>query len=163
MLGIGKVSVMVRFFAMAGAAAGGAACVGAAQSPAADLVVLNARVWTVDAGHPDAEAIAIRGERIVAVGAAADIEPLRGPGTKVVDARGRFVMPGFNDAHIHLMTGGAQLDSVNLRDASSPEEFARRIGERARTTPRGEWVTGGDWDEQVWAEPALPARDRSTG
>ena len=150
---------MARTFAVIGAAAGVSAYGGGARPPAADLVVLNARVWTVDASRPDAEAIASRGDRIVAVGSSAEIESLRGPGTTVVDAKGRFVMPGFNDSHIHLMTGGAQLDSVDLRDAASPEEFARRIGERARMTPRGEWITGGDWDEQRWTAPSLPTRE----
>ena len=67
-------------------------------------------------------------------------------------------MPGFSDAHIHLMTGGAQLDSVNLKDAATPEEFARRIGERARTLTKGQWVVGGNWDEQGWAGAPLPTR-----
>lgn len=154
-----RVMTMARTFAVIGAAAGVSAYGGGARPPAADLVVLNARVWTVDASRPDAEAIASRGDRIVAVGSSAEIESLRGPGTTVVDAKGRFVMPGFNDSHIHLMTGGAQLDSVDLRDAASPEEFARRIGERARMTPRGEWITGGDWDEQRWTAPSLPTRE----
>ncbi len=68
-------------------------------------------------------------------------------------------MPGFNDAHVHLMDGGTQLDSVDLKDAATPEEFARRIGDRARTIPKGEWVTGGDWDEQQWSPARLPTRD----
>jgi predicted amidohydrolase YtcJ len=153
-----KVRFMAGWLAMFGAAAGGAGCGAHAQPRAADLVVLGARVWTADAERPAAEAIAVRGDRIVAVGSRRDIELLRGPGTKVVDAAGRFVMPGFNDSHIHLMTGGAQLDSVDLRDAASPQEFARRIAERAKATPKGEWITGGDWDEQRWADPALPTR-----
>jgi predicted amidohydrolase YtcJ len=125
---------------------------------AADLLVLNARVWTVDAARPEAEAVAMRGDRIVAVGTTAELEAMRGPNTWVIDARGGFVMPGFNDAHIHLMTGGMQLDSVDLRNAPTPEEFARRIGERATITPPGEWITGGDWDEQRWGRPVLPTR-----
>jgi predicted amidohydrolase YtcJ len=152
-----KARVMARTFAMIGAT-GSAAC-GGGSRPAADLVILNARVWTVDAARPEAEAVAVRGDRIVALGTTAEIEALRGPHTKAIDARGRFVMPGFNDAHVHLMTGGAQLDSVDLRDATSPDEFARRIGERARATAAGEWITGGDWDEQRWAQPSLPTRE----
>jgi predicted amidohydrolase YtcJ len=155
----GKAMAMVRIFAMIGAAAGAAGCGGGSRPPAADLVILGGRVWTVDAARPEAQALAVRGDRIVAVGSAAEIEAFRGPATKVIDAKGRFVMPGFNDAHIHLMTGGAQLDSVDLRDATSPEEFARRIGERAAATPKGEWITGGDWDEQRWERPALPTRE----
>jgi predicted amidohydrolase YtcJ len=151
---------MAGSIVLLGAAAGAAGCGGGAAVPQpADLVVLNARVWTVDAARPEASALAVRGDRIVAVGPTPEIEALRGPNTRVIDARGGFVMPGFDDAHIHLMTGGMQLDSVDLRTATSPEEFARRIGERAKVTPRDEWITGGDWDEQIWARPALPTRE----
>lgn len=125
----------------------------------ADLVVRNANVWTVDPGRPRADAIAVQGDRIVAVGTSAGMSAWIGRQTRVVDAGGRFLMPGFNDAHIHLMTGGTHLDNVNLRDAESPNELARRIAEQARTTADGEWITGGDWDEQRWASPQLPTRE----
>jgi predicted amidohydrolase YtcJ len=150
------------------AAAGAASChggIGAGSSGStstgrpADLLVINARVWTVDPSKPEAEAVAVTGDRIAAVGARADIERLRGPKTRVIDAAGRFVMPGFDDAHIHLMTGGAQLDSVDLKDAATPAEFARRIGGRAKAAARGEWVLGGNWDEQPWPGAPLPTRD----
>jgi predicted amidohydrolase YtcJ len=147
------------------AAAGAASCHGGTGSWSdgagrrADLIVVNARVWTVDAARPRAEAVAVAGDRIVAVGSRAEIEQRRGPETRVIDARGRFLMPGFEDAHIHLMTGGAQLDSVDLKDAATPAEFARRIGERARRTARGEWVLGGNWDEQAWPGAPLPTRE----
>jgi predicted amidohydrolase YtcJ len=72
-------------------------------------------------------------------------------------------MPGFNDAHIHLMTGGAQLDSVELKDAGTPSEFARRIGARARSAAKGEWILGGNWDEQKWSGAPLPTRDLVDG
>jgi predicted amidohydrolase YtcJ len=124
----------------------------------ADLVVVNARVWTVDPSKPEAEAVAVTGDKVTAVGSRAEIDRLRGPETRVIDGAGRFLMPGFNDAHIHLMTGGAQLDSVDLKDAATPEEFARRIGERARTLTEGQWVLGGNWDEQGWAGAPLPTR-----
>jgi len=138
-----------------------AAAAGCGQGPGprrADLVVANAKVWTVDPARPRAEAVAIVGERIAAVGTAAEIDAWRGPATKVIDARGRFVMPGFNDAHIHLIEGGMQLDNVDLKDAASFEEFARRIGERAAATPKGEWILGGNWDEQAWTPAVLPAK-----
>ncbi len=124
----------------------------------ASLVIVNARVWTVDPSRPEAEAVAIHGDRITAVGSGAEVERWRGPNTRVVDAGGRFVMPGFNDAHIHLMTGGAQLDSVDLKDAATPSEFARRIGQRAKATAKGEWILGGNWDEQQWPGAPLPTR-----
>ena len=145
-------------------AIGGLLCAVAAgcrqgQAPRwADLVVANAKVWTVDPARPRAEAVAIVGERIAALGTAAEIDAWRGPATKVIDARGRFVMPGFNDAHIHLIEGGMQLDNVDLKDAASFEEFARRIGERAAATPKGEWILGGNWDEQGWMPAVLPTK-----
>ena len=146
------------------AATGAVACHGGIGSLSfglgrrADLVVVNARVWTVDAARPEAEAVAMAGDRILAVGSRGEIERLRGPDTRVVDAGGRFLMPGFEDAHIHLMTGGAQLASVDLKDAATPAEFARRIGDRAKQTGRGEWMLGGNWDEQRWPGAPLPTR-----
>ncbi|MBV8205977.1 MAG: amidohydrolase [Acidobacteria bacterium] len=130
-----------------------------AQShPEAELVVTNARIWTVDSNHPTADAVAVIGDRIVAVGSAADIDAWRGSETRVIDAGGKLLMPGFNDAHVHFIDGGMQLDSVDLRDAPTPEEFRDRIARRAARYP-DEWVTGGDWDEEKWNPPHLPARD----
>ena len=127
--------------------------------PAADLIITNAKIWTVDKSRPNAEALAVLGERIVAVGSAAEVDTWHGPQTKVLDAQGRLLLPGFNDAHVHFVDGGNQLQSVQLKDAATPEEFARRIGERAKATPKGEWVTGGDWDEQRWSPAALPTKE----
>jgi len=141
------------------AAAGGASCGGGTPTAAgADLIIVNARVWTVDPSDPEAEAVAVSGDRIAAVGPRADVDRLRGPKTRVIDGAGRVLLPGFNDSHIHLMTGGAQLDSVDLKDAATPAEFARRIGERARATNAGEWVLGGNWDEQAWPGAPLPTK-----
>jgi predicted amidohydrolase YtcJ len=123
------------------------------------LIVTNAKVWTVDDTQPTAEAIAVMGERIVAVGATAEIEAWRGRDTRVIEANGRRVLPGFNDAHVHFIQAGEQLDNVQLKDAATPEEFARRIGERAQAIPEGEWILGGDWDEQLWEPPALPTKE----
>jgi predicted amidohydrolase YtcJ len=76
----------------------------------------------------------------------------------VIDAGGRRVLPGFNDSHLHFFEGSARLAQVKLKDARSPEEFARRIAERANTLPRGEWVLGGTWDDQAFERPQLPTR-----
>src|SRR5205814_1649948 len=97
--------------------------------PAATLIVANATVYTVDKQHPKADAVAVMGDRIVAVGSRAEIDLWRGPQTKVIDAGGKLVLPGFNDAHVHFIDGGAQLDEVNLTDAASPEELARQIAD----------------------------------
>lgn len=130
-----------------------------AQSrPAADLIITNAKVWTVDKSMPRAQAVAVLGDRIVAVGSNADIDSWRGPRTQVIDAGGKLLLPGFNDAHVHFVSGGQQLENIQLNDASSPQEFARRIGERAKLTPKGEWITGGNWDETKWNPPNIPTK-----
>jgi predicted amidohydrolase YtcJ len=129
-----------------------------ASSPAADLIVSGAKIWTGDAQRPQAQALAVLDGRIVAVGDDRDVMVWRGPSTRVVQAAGKRLVPGFNDAHVHLVLGGAALDSLQLHDVTSAEEFARRIGERAAHTPKGEWLLGGNWDETLWQKPALPTR-----
>ena len=133
---------------------------GSAQlKPAADLIINNAKVWTVDSKFPTAQAVAVLGERIVAVGSNAEVEPWRGSTTQVVDARGKLVLPGFNDAHVHFVSGGRQLDAVDLNDATNAQEFIRRISEQAKRTPKDEWITGGDWDETKWSPAILPTKE----
>ena len=126
--------------------------------PNADLIITNAKVWTVDKANPTAQAVAVLGDRMIAVGSNADVEALRSPATRVIDAGGKLLLPGFNDAHVHFVSGGMQLDSVQLNDAVSADEFARRIGEQAKRTSKGEWIQGGDWDETKWSSSALPTR-----
>jgi predicted amidohydrolase YtcJ len=133
-------------------------CSNMQTKPSADLVITNAKVWTGDPARPLAEGIAILGDRIVAAGDAEEIESWRSPKTQEMNAEGKLVLPGFNDAHVHFMDGGRQLDNVDLRDAATPAEFARRIGERAQKSPQ-DWILGGDWDEQQWNPPALPTRE----
>ena len=99
----------------------------AQSKPSATLIVTNAAVYTVDKQHPKAEAVAVIGDRIVAVGSRAEIDLWRGPQTRVIDAGGKLLLPGFNDAHVHFIQGGAQLGQVQLTDAATPEEFAKRI------------------------------------
>ena len=131
-----------------------------AQShPTADLIITKAKVWTVDKSNPTAQAVALLGDRIVAVGSNSDVDNWRGPNTRVIDAEGKLLLPGFNDAHVHFVNGGLALDAVQLNDATSPEEFARRIGERAKQTPKGEWIMGGDWDETKWTPAKLPTKE----
>src|SRR4029077_962108 len=131
----------------------------AQSKPSATLIVTNAAAYTVDKQHPKAEAVAVIGDRIVAVGSYAEIELWRGPETKVIDADGKVLLPGFNDAHVHFMQGGAQLEQVQLTDAPTPEEFAKRIAAQVAKTPKGEWILGGRWDETKWANPELPTKD----
>ncbi len=131
----------------------------AQSKPAADLIITNAKVWTVDKTHPTAQAVAVLGDRIVAVGSNADIDVWRGHDTKVIDAGGKLLLPGFNDAHVHFVSGGLQLESVQLNDATSKQEFVRRIAAQAKKTPKGEWIQGGDWDETKWSPLSLPTKE----
>src|SRR5213594_4659758 len=134
--------------------------IAAAESrPAADLIITNAKVWTVDKSNPAAKAVAVLGDRIVAVASNSDVNNWRGPNTHVINAEGKLLLPGFNDSHVHFVNGGLALDAVQLNDATSPEEFARRIGERAKQTPKGEWIMGGDWDETKWTPAKLPTKE----
>jgi predicted amidohydrolase YtcJ len=131
----------------------------AQSQPAADFIIRNAKVWTVDKTHPTAQAVAVLGDRIVAVGSNDDVEGWHGAHTRTIDASGKLLLPGFNDSHVHFVDGGLSLDSVQLNDATSAAEFARRIGEQVKKTPKGEWVTSGDWDETKWIPAAMPSRD----
>src|SRR2546423_10406281 len=105
------------------------ACACAQSKPVADLIIRNAKIWTVDRDHPEAEAVAVLGDRIVAVGTGQEIDAWRGPNTRVQDAAGKRLLPGFNDAHVHFTSGGQQLDNVQLNDVTSAQEFVRRVGE----------------------------------
>lgn len=129
------------------------------QKPASavNLILLNGRVWTGDPAHPGAEAIAIAGPRIAGAGTNTEIRQLA-PAAPVVDLAGAFVVPGFIDSHVHFLDGGFRLASVQLRDASTREEFVARIKAFAATVPPGTWITGGDWDHTLWGGE-LPRRD----
>jgi predicted amidohydrolase YtcJ len=131
----------------------------AQSKPSATLVVTNAVVYTVDKQQPKAEAVAVIGDRIVAIGSRIDIDLWRGPKTKVIDAGGKLLLPGFNDAHLHFIQGGAQLEQVQLTDVATPEEFAKRIAAQTKKTREGEWILGGRWDETKWPKPELPRKE----
>lgn len=133
------------------------AAAGADAFPFADLVITDARIWTGDRAMPWAEALAIRGDRIVAVGSETDIAVLIGPDSEHIQAPGGMVVPGFIDSHVHFLSGGFALASVQLRDAATPEEFSSRIGEYAQTLMPGEWILNGDWDHENWGG-RLPER-----
>ncbi len=116
----------------------------------ADMIITNANIWTGNEQQPRAEAMAVAGDTIIAVGTNREILRHRGAGTEVMDLGGRFVAPGFIDSHIHFYQGGANLASVQLRDANTPEEFIKRIGEYAAKQKPGTWILGGDWDGKGW-------------
>ena len=129
----------------------------------ADTIIINAVVHTMDTAQPLAEAVAIYVNRIVAVGSTNDIRKLAGPNTRIIDAQKRLLLPGFNDAHTHFLSGGFQLSSVDLREASSPQEFAARIKAFAAKVPQGRWITGGDWDHERWPDAKLPTKELIDG
>jgi predicted amidohydrolase YtcJ len=120
------------------------------------VILVNGKVWTENPAQPIAHAVALDGNKILAVGDDASIRKLAGPDTKVIDLRGRLLLPGFNDAHVHFLDGGASLISVELGTANSPAEFKERIVQFARTRAPGTWLRNGNWDHQRWNPPNLP-------
>jgi predicted amidohydrolase YtcJ len=126
-----------------------------AQSQAT-LILVHGKVWTENPKQPEVEAVAVRGNRIVALGDCATILKFAGPNTKVIELRGRRVVPGFNDAHVHFYMGGDGLTSVQLHDASSPQELRKIMADFAQTAPKGEWILNGNWDHERWTPAALP-------
>jgi predicted amidohydrolase YtcJ len=128
-----------------------------AAPPEHSIAVVNARVWTGDPRRPWADALLATGDRLAVVGSSAEVRKAAAPGTRVIDAAGAFVVPGFIDSHVHFVDGGFRLSSVLLRDAATPAEFTARIKAFAATVPAGTWITGGDWDHEQWGG-ALPER-----
>ncbi len=122
----------------------------------ATLVLMHGHIWTENPAQPEAEAIAVYGNRILRVGTSADVLRLAGPATRVIELHERRVVPGFNDAHVHFVTGGLVLANVQLLDASSQAEFRERIARFARSQPAGAWILSGIWDHERWTPAALP-------
>lgn len=121
---------------------------GALAMPAADpdLVLVNGKVWTGNAKQAEAEAVVIRGGKIDFVGSTADAKAKSKDGDKVIDLKGRRVVPGFHDSHAHFLGGGQSLSRVDLKDAKDEAVFGRRLVEFDRKLPKGRWITGGLWD-----------------
>lgn len=119
---------------------------GADPVVAADLVLLGGKVWTVDRGQPTAAAVAVWRGRILKVGTDAEVKQLVGPRTEVIDLKGRRVVPGFYDSHVHLLGGGRSLEEIDLKLAKDEAEFGRRLQEFDKNLPRDRWIVGGNWD-----------------
>jgi len=135
-----------------------------ATKPKADVIFFHGNIYTgvVDAASlgagKRADAIAVRGDRILAVGARDEVFRTKGQETKTVDLEGRFVMPGFNDAHLHLSSGGFEKLTVDLVGTKTLDEFRERVRARVEKAAPGEWITGEGWDETRWPVKVPPSR-----
>ena len=128
------------------------------EPPAADVVLTNGNIYTVDVRLGRAEAIAITRGKIAAVGTAEEMQHWVGPQTKVINLEGKFVLPGFNDAHTHLANAGQGLLSVNVEGTRSVADFQERIRARLSEFEPGTWVVGRGWDHSLWKENRMPTR-----
>jgi predicted amidohydrolase YtcJ len=155
-----KPSVMILVFTMTASVS----AQNAAEKPKADVIFTHGNVYTgtVDASSMGAgkraEAIAVRGDRILAVGRRDEVLKSKGPETKLVDLGGHFVMPGFNDAHLHLANGGFEKLNVNLAGAKTLDEFRERIRAKVEKAEPGAWIVGRGWDETLWPVKVVPTR-----
>ena len=125
-------------------------------SPAADTVIVNARIYTVNVRQPWAEALAIRGDKVLAVGSAEEIAVYRGASTKVIDAQGKLLLPGFTDCHIHFLDGSLSLVQVNLDEAKTVAEIQKEVKAFADAHPRLPWVLGRGWNYAVFNPSGMP-------
>lgn len=116
----------------------------------AEVIITNATIWTGNENQPWAEAMAISADTIQEVGTVKKISDLIGKKTIVKDMSGKFISPGFIDSHVHFLTGGFSLTSVQLRNAKTPEDFTQRIEDYVQTIPKGAWILEGDWDHENW-------------
>ena len=120
------------------------------KHPVAEQIIIG-KIWTSNEQQPYAEAMAISGDTVVAIGTKAEIEKWKGDQTKeTTAAEGQLIVPGFIDTHTHFVDGGFALSSVQLRDAKTPEEFIQRISDYAKTLTPGAWIRNGDWDHENW-------------
>lgn len=126
----------------------------------ADLILQNARVYTVDSAHPWAEAVACANGLVIAVGSNDDMAGMAGPNTELVDAGGRLVLPGLTDAHVHFLNYAIRQQEVNLFGVRDFEEVRRRVDQTVKSARPGQWVQGWGWDEHHWGvEPAAAHLD----
>ncbi len=128
------------------------------QKGKADFIVHNCRIWTANPSRPWAEAMAVSGSRILAVGSAEEVFALKGEETHIKEAPGKLLLPGFTDSHLHFLDGGFSISGVQLKDARTREEFVTRLKAFAAGLEPGEWILGGNWDHQNWGGD-LPSRD----
>lgn len=134
-------------------------CTAEKKAEDADLVLTHGKIWTVNPTQPWAEAVAIRGQKILKVGTTEEIKRLIGDHTQEFNLGGSFVLPGFIDSHTHFLDGGFALSSIQLRDAQSKEEFIAAVKKKIDEMGSGEWVLNGDWDQQQFDPPEMPRKE----
>ena len=160
----GTLCLLSAYLAIGCAAMHGQAADTGKLVPQADVLYTHANIYTGVPGGSSfheiqrCDAVAVQGDRILATGKAADLAKYKGPATQVIDLDGHFVMPGFNDAHLHLSEGGFQQTEVNLTGAKSLDEFRQRLREKAAHVQPGEWILGSGWDHTLWPVKELPSR-----
>lgn len=128
----------------------------AAPKKGADIIVTNARVYTLNGKHPWVDAVAITGEHITAVGTVKDVEKLRGPDTQMIDAKGHLVLPGITDSHIHFLEGSRTLTQVDLNGTTTIAEVQKRLKDYATSHPKTAWIWGRGWSYEIFGAEALP-------
>src|SRR5437016_5442805 len=129
-----------------------------AQNQPADLVLKNANIYTVDEHKPLAQAVAVKGDKIVFVGSDTEVQPYIGPATRVLDLKGATVVPGLTDAHYHFLGVGARELTFNLEGTKGLDELLAKVKERVAAAKPGEWITGRGWIETFWKPPIFPTR-----
>jgi len=127
---------------------------------AADLVLINGNIVTVDESNPRAEALAVKGDTIVAVGSNKDIKTyIDKKETEIIDLQGKLALPGFNDGHVHFVYGGHALMSISLDGVTSPDEIQRRVQEKIEEKNEGEWISGRGWDQEILPGKKWPTKE----
>src|SRR5438552_1839600 len=125
---------------------------------AADLVFINGNIYTVNDRNPHAEAIVVKGDRVIFVGSNADAKKFEGAKTRVIDLHGETVLPGMTDAHYHFIGVGQREMNLNLEGITNLEDFLAKVKARVDQAKPGEWVTGRGWIETFWKPPVFPTR-----
>jgi predicted amidohydrolase YtcJ len=141
---------------VAAVAAAGVAVWRQAPAEPADLVLVNGKVVTLEDAQAEAQAIAIRGDRILAIGSTADMKRHTGPNTETIDLQGQLVIPGFIEGHGHFMGVGRAEMQLKLMDTKSWDEIVQMVAEAAKTAKPGQWITGRGWHQEKWTAAPEP-------
>ncbi|MDH5468367.1 MAG: amidohydrolase family protein, partial [Candidatus Aminicenantes bacterium] len=137
-----------------------AACSKPYEGPPADFVIKNAKIVTIDKDNPRAEAVAVIGESIIAVNSNKKIEQYVEEGkTRVIDAKGRLVVPGFNDAHIHFLSGGQSMMNLDFRYVHDVKTIQKMVAEKVKESKPGELIRGGGWEHETFPDKKWPTKE----